>query len=350
MDNKKLITTFIVFLVVLAALIVIIVSASNFGGNNIKPVKPNQNISGDSSTTTIASGESISIDESDNTVFSSSVEDSSVEVLIPQLVLPPDVSLVSNNVLVYSEKYDAVIYEKNADAVSSPASITKLVTALVVLDHLDIDKVLRVGSEIKLIGANSSTAWLYQDQYLTVEALIDAMLIPSGNDAAYTLAVNTADSLDDSGKRMEDEAAVAAFVQLMNDKVKSLGCKNTVFCTPDGYDAEGQQTTARDLLIISKAAYENEIIRTSVGKYQSQSWTNSNALINPDSRYYDERVTGLKTGSTADAGYCVTVTAELENDTLYMVFLGSQTKEGRFIDAINVIETVVDGGVVLLPK
>ncbi len=351
MDSKKLITTLIVFIVVLIVLAVVIVSTLNFGNDDKKSTE-----SSIDDVTTSFVHESVELSDVEAGVVGESseviisAEESSVEVLSPELVLPPDVSLTSQNIVVYSAKYDSVVFEKNRDTKTSPASITKLVTALVVLEHLETDKVLRVGTEIELVGKNSSTAWLYKDQYLTVEQLIDAMLIPSGNDAAYTLAVNTADYLDNSGSRMDDEAAVAAFVKLMNDKANELGCRNTVFCTPDGYDAEGQYTTAEDLLLISRAAYQNDVIKKSVSKVSSGSWTNSNLLINSESRYYSEYVTGLKTGSTVDAGYCVTVSVELEDDTLFLVLLCSPTRDGRFLDALNIIDAIKTNGMVMRPQ
>ncbi len=350
MDNKKLITSLVVFVIVFVLLVIVIVGTVSFD-----KVNDGENSSYESSLEANESNvESVdSSFECSENVFSEEsfvISESSVEVLIPQLILPPDVALVSQNVLVFSTKYDSVVFEKNADVEAAPASITKLLTALVVLDHLKPDTVLRVGSEIELVKPNSSTAWLYKDQYLSVEQLIDALLIPSGNDAAYTLAVNTADFLDDSGKRMENAAAVEAFVKLMNDKAKELGCENTLFCSPDGYDTDGQVTTARDLLIISRAAYANEIIRASVSKGKAGSWENSNALIREDSRFYNKLVTGLKTGSTGDAGFCVSVSAELGEDTLFIVLLGSPTQDGRFSDANKIIDAMINDGVVMLPQ
>ncbi len=340
MNNKKLYTLLIVFVVVLGLLVALIVGTVNFGN------KPNGDLSDSSETvseylTTESSASEISeIAVSEESVGETS--ESSEEVKTPELILLPNISLVSENVIVYSVLDDAVIYEEKPDERCSPASITKLITALVALEHLDVDRVIRVGDEIDLVGENSSIAWLYKDQYITVEKLIDALLIPSGNDAAYTLAVNTARTAIDKNLTVED--AIAEFIKLMNQKATELGCVDTSFASPDGYDADGQFTTARDLMLISSAAYENEIIKNSAGKYESGDWTNSNVLLNKDGNYYCKYVTGLKTGSTDAAGYCVSVSAEIEGNTYIMVFLGSATKEGRFIDAINVVDSILGGG------
>lgn len=258
---------------------------------------------------------------------------------IEQLVLPPNATLNSQIAVVYDVALGHNIYALNEDAVTAPASLTKLVTALVALEHLPASKTLTVGEEINRVGENSSIAFLSVGQRYTVKTLIDALLIPSGNDAAYVLAVNTARSVANNSSLSVDNA-ISDFVRLMNDKVKSLGCTSTYFCTPDGYDADGQETTANDMVIISLAALKNTTIASSVSKEKSGAWTNSNSLVCTESSYYNECVTGLKTGSTGAAGYCVAVSATVDEKQYIMIFLNCTTRDGRFADANTFIDII----------
>lgn len=267
-----------------------------------------------------------------------SFEESSVDSKI-QLILPPEATLNSQIAVVYDVALGYNIFAVNENTVTAPASLTKLVTALVALDHLSTSKTLTVGEEINRVGENSSIAFLSVGQRYTVKTLIDALLIPSGNDAAYVLAVNTARAAANDNS-LSIDSAISDFIRLMNKKAKDLGCTNTYFCTPDGYDADGQETTANDIVKISLAAQKNKTISDSVSKEKSGAWTNSNSLVCTESSYYNECVTGLKTGSTGAAGYCVAVTATIDEKQYIMVFLNCSTRDGRFADANTFIDII----------
>lgn len=255
----------------------------------------------------------------------------------PELILPPETVIFSNIAVVYDVAEDAVIFQRDAEVQTAPASLTKLVTALVALEHLAPTRNVTIGEEINMIGENSSVAFLAVGQRYTVKSLIDALLIPSGNDAAYVLAVNTA-RVAANDMSLNAASAVSDFVRLMNEKVKSLGCFNTHFFSPDGYDTEGQVTTAMDMLKICDAACNNTYIKESVAKSKSGGWINSNLLVREDSSLYNECVTGLKTGSTSGAGYCVAVSAVVDDKAYIMIFMNSQTSDGRFKDANTIIK------------
>lgn len=274
--------------------------------------------------------------ESNNSTGDSDSSDIVVEPTVPDLVLPPGTTLHSKSIVVYDVAEDAVIFELLPEHQMAPASLTKMVTALVALDHLSPTKTITVGEEIKMIGANSSTALLSVGQKYSVKSLLDALLIPSGNDAAYVLAVNAARTAAND-KNLSLQNAVSDFVRLMNAKAEKLGCQNTHFSTPDGYDAEGQYTTALDMVKISSAAIKDASIRDSVIKGKSGGWENSNLLVRTDSSYYNKYATGLKTGSTTDAGYCVSVSATIHDKPYIMVFMNSPTRDGRFKDANTII-------------
>ncbi len=287
----------------------------------------------DSSRTDISAENTLSADETSEGVESSEAPYN------PELILPPETVLHSNIALVYSYADDAVIFERDSEVQTAPASLTKLVTALVALDHLSPTRRITVGEEINLIGENSSIAFLAVGQKYTVKSLLDGLLIPSGNDAAYVLAVNAA-RVAANDMTLNMQTAITDFVRLMNEKVSSLGCVSTHFMTPDGYDAEGQLTTASDMLKICKAAMNNSNIQESVAKGKSGGWLNSNLLVREDSSLYNPDVTGLKTGSTSGAGYCVAVSAVVEQKTYIMVFMNSTSSDGRFRDANTIIKLI----------
>lgn len=288
-------------------------------------------------TSSDASVESIAVSVEDGSELPS--QEPSEDDDVPQLILPPGTVVNSRIAVVYDVSLGEVIFQQNENTITAPASLTKLVTALVALDYLAPGKTITVGEEINLIGENSSVAFLAVGQKYSVKSLIDALLIPSGNDAAYVLAVNTARAAANDNN-LSTEKAVSDFIRLMNDKAKSLGCVSTYFCTPDGYDAEGQQTTAMDIVKISIEARKNATIRESVAKEKSGGWQNSNALVCKSSSLYNECVTGLKTGSTSDAGYCVAVSAEIDSTPYIMVFLNCPTRDGRFKDANTFIDII----------
>lgn len=318
-----------------ALMIVFLTKPQKNASNNLTT----EDIAFESSTVVPSESNAVSTDTDFSEESVESLGSSQEEELPPELILPPEAILRSKIAVVYDLAEDAVIFQRDSEVQTSPASLTKMVTALVALDHLSPTQTLTVGDEINMIGENSSTAFLAVGQKYSVKSLLDALLIPSGNDAAYVLAVNTARTAAND-RTLSKESAVSDFVRLMNEKVKSLGCFSTIFFTPDGYDAEGQHTTAADMLKISKAAYANTHIKESVSKEKSKGWVNSNLLIRTDSSLYNECVTGLKTGSTSGAGYCVAVSAVVDQKTYIMVFMNSDTSSGRFEDANTIISLI----------
>jgi len=306
-----------------------------------KPETNNTEILSSGDNVANISNESVSNDSSNGVEPNDSTEDTEssvivVEPTVPDLILPPGTTLHTKSVVVYDIAEDAVIFELIPEQQMAPASLTKLITALVALDYLSPSKTITVGEEIEMIGANSSTAFLSVGQKYSVKSLLDALLIPSGNDAAYVLAVNAARAAAND-KNLSLQSAVSDFVRLMNAKAEKLGCKNTHFSTPDGYDQEGQYTTALDMVKISSAAIKDANIRESVIKGKSGGWENSNLLVRTDSSYYNKYATGLKTGSTTDAGYCLSVSATIDNKPYIIVLMNSPTKDGRFKDANTII-------------
>ena len=206
-----------------------------------------------------------------------------------------------------------MLYQKNSEDRTAPASTAKLLTALTALKYCELDEAVTVGEEIGYMAEDASRSWLYEGNRLTVEQLLVALLLPSGNDAAYVLARHTGAKIA-GAPETSMQKSIDTFVGAMNELAKSVGAVSSNFITPDGYDAEGQYTTAFDLAQIAKACLADETLMRIVGSYKMyQTWLdgrevtyrNSNELINPESDFYYSNAIGMKTGSSSQAGACL---------------------------------------------
>ncbi len=230
---------------------------------------------------------------------------------------------------------DTVIYSKNADRVTAPASLTKLVTAMVVLNECtDLQKkiVCSYDAVHSLDGTGSSVAGLIADEKTTLEMLLYCLFLPSANDAAAVLAETFGDGKSET------------FVAKMNAYVQELGCKNTHFANAHGLDDESvkgfesdtqNRTTATDMYIIAKKALENETIVKISSKYGKtmpktnksdiRYLYNTNPLLNSYSEYYYEEAIGLKTGTTDKAGACLISSATKDGYTYISIAMRGET-------------------------
>ena len=164
------------------------------------------------------------------------------------------------------------------------------------------------------------------------------MLMASGNDAAYTVAVTTARAVK-TDTAMTDAQAVAYFSELMNSYASSIGMKDSHFTTPEGWDDASQYTTVSDLLILANHAFSIPEIKTITGTYQKKvyfvsgeniTWTNTNALLDPNSAYYCADAVGIKTGTTASAGNCLIAAFERNGKTYLSAVIGCSTGNDRY--------------------
>lgn len=239
------------------------------------------------------------------------------------------------------------VTQNNESFSFGPASTAKMITALTVLDYCSPDDEMRVGAEIEMMHDDSSRAWLMKGDTLTVRQLLIALMLPSGNDAAYTLAVNTGKKITgDNG--LSNAQSIDVFMDKVNQKAKSLGAENSNFVVPDGYDADGQYTTAYDLAIIAEACLDDPCISDIVATYSSyERWTNgrevtyknTNELLNPGSKYYRPEVIGLKTGTSSLGGACIVSAAVINGNTYICAVMGS-TEDDRFQDSIDIIDAI----------
>lgn len=237
---------------------------------------------------------------------------------------------------------NTVLSSHNANERSAPASLTKLLTASVALKYVDADEVFTVGTEPDLVPEGSSLCLISEGHRLKLRDLIAGMLMASGNDAAYTVAVSTARIV--SGEALDDSEAVEYFCGLMNDFAADLGMNNSHFASPDGFDNNAQYTTAEDLLILARYVLDVSGIREIIGSFQKYvvfesgeniTWTNTNQLLNPQSEFYSENAVGMKTGTTNKAGCCL-IAAFTKSEKHYIaVILGAENDISRYSLALE---------------
>ncbi len=251
-----------------------------------------------------------------------------------------DASFSAGHIAVFDLTAGVTLYEKNAQTRIAAASTTKLLTALTLLEYVGEDTVFTVGSELSLVGAGSSSAKLVKGQHLTVEEIMDALLIPSGNDAAYVIAAHVGRNLS-GDPQITDRDAVDVFLEKMNDKAKTLGVRDSLFTCPDGYPDNKQYTTAEDMMRIAVAAAKNATIRKTVEKTYSEivfpdgstvGYVNTNQLMVPSSAYFYEGTFGMKTGSTPGAGQCLIAGATAYGHDLIVALFKAPDNAARYND------------------
>lgn len=243
-----------------------------------------------------------------------------------------------------AEKYDAksvvlmdmdsgmVLYKQNENERLSPASVTKIMSLLLILEALDKGDITlddKVTATKDAVAKGGSQIWLEEGEVMTVDQLLKAVVIASANDACTALGDYVAGSQ-------------TAFVKMMNDKAKELKLKNTHFENCTGLDdtTTNHYSSAYDLAVISGEVMKYDKI---IKKY-STVWldslrggktelNNTNKLVNTYSG-----ITGLKTGTTSNAGFCVSATASRDNLNLVAVVLGAPTSEVRFEIASELLD------------
>ena len=219
----------------------------------------------------------------------------------------------------------SVIYEKSADDKVYPASLTKIMTCLLTLENGTLtDTVTVSNSAITNLDAAGSTIGLMEGEELSVGNLLYAMMLSSANESCNVAAEYV------SGN-------ITSFVDQMNQRAAELGCTGTHFVNPHGLHDDNHYTTARDLSIIVQEALKYNTFRTIVATpefllpatnlSEARKLTTTNQLIIPSqsNKYYDSRVTGVKTGFTTPAGRCLIATADDGPISLLSIVCGCET-------------------------
>lgn len=259
---------------------------------------------------------------------------------------PIDMIIRSEYAIVYDVEANEVLYAKNAEEKCYPASTTKILTSSVVLNNVPLEQVFTVGNELDLVNEGSSLAMISKGQQLDTGMIIDGLMLPSGNDAAYCAAANVGRILakDDM---LSPASAVQTFVDEMNHTARLLGCENTHFANPDGFHDDDHYTTVKDMLRITMYAENFPRLMEAAGtanKYvtllsgEGISWENSNRLIQTYSDIYYMYATGMKTGMTDQAGYCVVATAERFDHQIICIVFGASASDIRWNDTIALLD------------
>ena len=232
-------------------------------------------------------------------------------------------NLISRAAILIDNKSDKILYSKNMNEKMFPASTTKIVTAIIVLEHCSLNETVTASYDaISSIPNGYVTANIDGGEELTVEELLELLLVHSANDAANVLAEYVGGSID-------------SFVSMMNTKVNELGLNNTHFTNTYGLQNENHYTSAYDLSIIMKYCLKNDTFRKIAGsascsipatnKSEARSYSSTNELIIPDNSNYYSFVTVGKTGFTTEAGECLVSCAYKNNMELICVVLGGST-------------------------
>ena len=260
----------------------------------------------------------------------------------------------AQGVMVFDTKTKTVVYSYNPDLKLSPGTLTKLVTALVVLDTCDLDEIVVCHSKnISRLPGGSQNQKIKELEEFTVEQLLHLLLMSGANDAAVALAEHVAGNM-------------TSFVTLMNDKVRRLGCTSTEFGNVHGLDNAAQYSTARDMTKIYMEVMKSDTLMTILftSRYEvpptnktedARKLTSGNYHISEDivAKYYDNRVKGGLASYTDNSGSAIVVNAENKQLSLVAVILGARrdfaangwtvTYYGNFDEMIELLEFSFNG-------
>ena len=249
------------------------------------------------------------------------------------MVSAEEVDLAPNSKSAILMSYDTgeVLYEKNAEEALPPASMTKIMSMLLIMEAIDggrisWDDMVVVSDHASSMGG--SQVFLQTGEKYSVRELVKGIAIASGNDAVVAMAEFV-------------EGSEEAFVQKMNERALELGLEHSTFKNPHGLDMDGHQVSAKDMAVIARELISHEDILEFSSTYEdylkkndgSSVWlVNTNKLV----RFYNG-VDGLKTGYTSNAGYCLTATAKRENTRFITVVMGVENSNLRSSDTTNLL-------------
>lgn len=252
-------------------------------------------------------------------------------ILLPFNVFANELYGDAKSVILMEQRTGTVLYEYNADEALPPASVTKIMTLLLVFEAIDEGKIAisdKVRASANASSMGGSQIYLKEGEIMSVEDLVKSVVVASANDAAVALAEHVAGS-------------EAAFVERMNSRAAELGMANTHFDNTNGLDDTTQThlTSARDIAIMSKELLKHPAVFDYTGIWMDTvrdgqfGLTNTNRLI----KTYNG-ANGLKTGSTSKAGFCISATALRDNMQLIAVVMGSSTRDTRNATAAALLD------------
>lgn len=243
-----------------------------------------------------------------------------------------DVVEYSESAILMETTTGKVLFEKDADLERAPASMTKIMSMILIMDAINNGNLImedKVLVSENASGMGGSQVYLNTGETYKVKELLKSIAIASANDAVVAMAEKIG-------------GTVEKFVEMMNNKCKEIGCTHTNFVNPHGLDAEGHYSSARDMALMGTYLVENypEILEfTSIYEDYLQRPDGSNTwLVNTNKlvRFYQD-VDGLKTGFTSTAGYCLTSTAKKNNMRLVGVVMGVDSSDNRTSDTVKML-------------
>ena len=241
-----------------------------------------------------------------------------------------NVKTKSDTVLLVNLDTGVTVYSKEADTKRYPASLTKIMTYVVVAENVkDFDTKIKITEEslkpLQGTGSSLSAVSYNIGKKLTVKELLECLMISSGNDAALVLA-----------DYVGGDAGVEGFVKMMNDKAKELGCENTHFVNPHGLHDSNHYTTARDMYKITSYALMlpdfSTITNTTSYEVGGEYYATTNHLLDSFSDYYYMYARGIKTGTTDEAGRCLITQAVADGYSYLAVLMHAPYNEAEGID------------------
>lgn len=244
-------------------------------------------------------------------------------------VLEQKLDIKAKSVILMEVNTGRILYEDNPDEILPPASITKVMSLLLVMEAMgrgefDLETVVTASEHACSMGG--SQIWLEPGESMTVDDLLKAAVIVSANDATVALGELVAGSEE-------------GFVALMNERAKELGMTNTTFKNCSGLDLEGHLTTAHDVAVMSRELIKHDLIKNYTTVWMDSLRGGESELVNTNKlvRFYNG-TTGLKTGTTSGSGYCLSATAQRDGLELVAVVMGADTTNDRFEGAKKLLD------------
>ncbi len=234
-----------------------------------------------------------------------------------------------------------VLYEQNTHEKLAPASITKIMSLLLIMEAIESGKMTledNVSASEHAVSMGGSQIWLEVGETMTVHELLKAVAVGSANDATVALGEHLAGSEE-------------GFVSMMNDRAAELGMENTHFMNCTGLDADDHYTTAYDVALMSRELIKHDLIKQYSSIWMDSLRNGETKLVNTNKlvRFY-EGATGLKTGTTSKAGHCLSATAERDGLSLIAVVMGSDSGDHRFAAARKLLDHGFANYVKVTPK
>ncbi len=277
-----------------------------------------------------------------------------INIKVNSTVMQENIEIEAQGAILMGLQGGEILFSKNMDKRLYPASTTKILTGLLAIENGDLNEIVTIGNEANLCTMDSSKAGIDIKEEITLENLLYGLMLPSGNDAAYSIAVHIGRKIKgDPSISISD--ALKIFIDLMNSRSRELGATDSHFVNPDGYHDDQHYTTPHDMALITMEAMKHDVFRKIVGtqmftipdwsslhdpeakEKEIRYWRNSNLLIQPKDKFYYPDATGVKTGYTSKAMHCLVTTASRDGMEILTVVLGS-SKNGKWTDTTTLLD------------